>query len=147
MCSEKSTRTMIKIAECKEELVNCFDVLSPLRPHLNVSEFISAVERLRSSTGYKLAFLLEGEIKAVAGFRISEWLHTGNYLEIEDLITKEGERSKGYGGELFDWVLEYAKDSQCKQLRLLSGVSREQAHKFYLSKGMKYEAKYFSINV
>lgn len=102
---------------------------------------------MSASTGYKLVYLIDGDIKAVAGFRISEWLHTGRYLEIEDFITKEGERSKGYGSKLFDWTLGYARENGCNQLRLVSGVSREAAHKFYLNKGMAFEAKYFSINV
>ena len=138
---------MIKFAENNTELIECFNVLSPLRPHLSLDSFISSVERMSESTSYQVVYLKDDEIRAVAGFRISEWLHTGKYLEIEELITKEGERSKGYGGELFDWVLEYAKDQECSQLRLVSGISRDQAHKFYLNKGMSFEAKYFSIGV
>ena len=138
---------MIKIAKTQEEVVKCFDVLSLLRPHLNVDDFVARVSRLESETGYTMAYLFEGEIKAVVGFRISEWLHSGKYLEIEELITKEGERSKGYGGMLFDWALQFAKETNCNQLRLVSGVSRELAHKFYIGKGMVFEAKYFSINV
>ena len=93
---------MIKFAETKSEVMECFDVLSPLRPHLNLEEFLSSVERISNSTGYKIAYLLDSEIRAVAGIRIPEWLHTGRYLEVEELITNEGERSKGYGGKLFD---------------------------------------------
>ena len=28
------------------------------------------------------------------------------------------ERSKGYGSELFDWIVEYAKESGCDQIKL-----------------------------
>lgn len=138
---------MMKFATTKNEIIECFNVLSLLRPQLSLDEFLSSVERMSESTGYKLAYLVEGEIRAVAGIRISEWLHTGKYLEIEELITNERERSKGYGGQLFDWILEYAKEEGCNQVRLVSGVAREKAHQFYLNKGMKFEAKYFSINV
>ena len=138
---------MIKIANNEQNYAACFSVLSPLRPHLSLDEFLSNVTRMSQSTGYTLAYLLDDEIKAVAGFRMSEWLHTGKYLEIEELITKEGERSAGYGGKLFDWLVDYAKQHDCQQLRLVSGVSRELAHKFYVNKGMVFEAKYFSINV
>ena len=138
---------MIKVAETNEEFVNCFKVLSALRPHLDLEEFLSRLVRMSESTGYRLAYLHENGIKAVAGFRMFEWLHTGKYLEIEEFTTKEEERSKGYGGKLFDWALGYAKDHGCKQVRLVSSVSRDRAHKFYLSKGMAFEAKYFSIDV
>lgn len=94
-----------------------------------------------------MVYLQDGEIKAVAGFRISEWLAGGKYLEIEDLVAKSGERSKGYGGELFDWLVEYAKENGCRQVRLVSRVSRLDAHRFYMRRGMNLEAKYFSMDL
>lgn len=138
---------MIKFAETEEEILNCFAVLSPLRPHLSFEEFSVRFQRLSNKTNYKLVYLYTDNIKAVAGIRISEWLHTGKYLEIEELITAPEERSKGFGGALFDWILAYAKEQECSQLRLISGNSRERAHQFYLDKGMIWEAKYFSIDV
>jgi len=94
-----------------------------------------------------LAYLDDGGVKAVAGFRVSDWLHAGKYLEIEDLVAAVDERSKGYGGRLFDWLLAQAASRSCRQLRLLSGVKRTDAHRFYLRKGMIIEAHYFSLNV
>ncbi len=95
---------------------------------------------------YQLAYLSdEGEVKAVAGIRLSEWLHGGDYLEIDDLVSKDGERSKGYGGELFDWIVEFARAENCDHVRLLSGVQRFEAHRFYLKKRMNIEAHYFNL--
>jgi len=121
--------------------------MAALRPHLRRDEFVSPVKRLAEIADYQLAYLAEGEIKAVAGFRISEWLAGGKYLEIEDLVATSGERSKGYGGELFDWLVEHAKENNCLQVRLVSRVSRLDAHRFYLRKGMNLEAHYFSMNL
>ena len=105
------------------------------------------VQELAASTGLTLAYLDDGGIKAVAGYRISDWLAGGRYLEIEDLVTADGERSRGYGGILFDWVADLAGRSGCLQVRLLSHVRRVDAHRFYLRKGMTQEALYFSLNV
>ncbi len=97
---------------------------------------------------YRLAYLKDnGEVKAVAGIRISEWLHGGKYLEIDDLVSKSGVRSKGYGGKLFDWVVEFARAEGCNHLRLLSGVQRFDAHRFYLLKRMNIEAHYFTMKL
>lgn len=76
-----------------------------------------------------------------------EWLYTGKYLEIDDLITTEAERSKGYGAKLFDWLAGYAREQNCVQLRLVSGIQRADAHRFYQNMGMKFEAKYFWLNL
>ncbi|WP_438864062.1 GNAT family N-acetyltransferase [Neptunicella sp.] len=137
-----------RLVATEADKIRCFAVLSGLRPHLSLEAFLQQVERMESQTGYRLACLEDGdEIKSAAGFRISEWLHTGKYLEIEELITADGNRSKGYGGQLFDWLVDFAKQRHCAQLRLVSGVSRQAAHQFYLNKGMKFEAKYFSIDI
>ncbi|MCO1336782.1 GNAT family N-acetyltransferase [Microbulbifer sp. OS29] len=137
----------ISIADTHEDILGCYEVLSQLRPHIAKDDFLNRILSLADSCGYKLAWLEDNGIKAVVGYRISDWLHTGKYLEIEDLITTSEKRSSGYGGKLFDWILEQAKVQGCNQVHLVSGVRREQAHKFYIEKGMTWEAKYFSINV
>lgn len=137
----------ITIARSEQEILDCYPVMAELRPHIPQDEFLPMVKRLAEIAGFQLAYLTDGEIKAVAGFRISEWLAGGKYLEIEDLAAKSGERSKGYGGELFDWLVEHAKENNCLQVRLVSRVSRLDAHRFYLRKGMKLEAHYFSMNL
>jgi GNAT superfamily N-acetyltransferase len=121
--------------------------MAELRPHVDPDDFVPTVKRLAEVAGFQLAYLTDGEVKAVAGFRISEWLAGGKYLEVEDLVAKSGERSKGYGGELFDWLVARAKENGCSQVRLVSRVTRSDAHRFYLRKGMKLEAHYFSMDV
>jgi GNAT superfamily N-acetyltransferase len=139
---------MIAVAQTDEEIESCYDVMSQLRPHIKREDFLARVKRQMDSFDYKLAYLeYAGEIKAVAGIRISEWLHGGKYLEIDDLVAKEGERSSGYGGQLFDWAVEVARSENCAHLRLLSGVQRFDAHRFYLRKRMNIEAHYFTIPI
>ena len=137
----------ITIARSEREISRCYPVMAELRPHIRPDEFVPTVKRLTEVAGFRLAYLTAGEIKAVAGFRISEWLAGGRYLEVEDLVSKSGERSKGYGGELFDWLVAHARENDCSQVRLVSRVSRLDAHRFYLRKGMKLEAHYFSMDV
>jgi GNAT superfamily N-acetyltransferase len=142
-------RNEIALAASDEEITKCFPVMAELRPHLKAENFLPRCKKLAQTTGLRLVFLAqEGEVKAVAGFRIAEWLaFDGKYLEIEDLATKSGERSKGYGGDLFNWIVAYAKENGCRQLRLVSKVERTDAHRFYLRKGMIHLAHYFSMNL
>lgn len=138
----------IVLAEEEQEILDCYSVMAELRPHIEPDEFLSKVKRLAEIADYQLVYLMDGgTVKAVAGFRISEWLAGGKYLEIEDLAATAGERSKGYGGELFDWLLKYAEENDCRQIRLVSHVSRFDAHRFYLNKRMIIEAHYFSMNL
>lgn len=138
----------IAIAETDEEITACFPVMAELRPHIRAEDFLPRVKNLEAVAGLRLVYLFDDGVKAVAGFRIGEWLAAdGKYLEIEDLVTKSGERSKGYGGQLFDWLASYAARNGCTHLRLVSNVSRVGAHRFYERKGMTHVAHYFSMNI
>jgi GNAT superfamily N-acetyltransferase len=97
--------------------------------------------------GYKLAYVWDGEVKAVAGFRISECLAWGKFLYVDDLVSKSSDRSKGYGGALFDWLVKHAKENGCAAFHLDSGVQRFAAHRFYLNKRMIIEAHHFALNL
>src|SRR5690349_6998518 len=116
---------MITFAETDDEINDCYDVMSQLRPHIAREDFLPRVRRQMGDFGYRVAYVKDGgEVKAVAGIRVSEWLHGGKYLEIDDLVSKDGERSKGYGGQLFDWIIDLAREENCDHVRLLSGVQR-----------------------
>ena len=135
----------INIAESEQEILDCYAVMAELRPHIQPEEFLPKVKRLAEIAGFQLAYLKDVEIKAVAGFRISEWLAGGKYLEIEDFVAKGNERSKGYGGDLFEWLVARARLNGCDHLRLVSAVHRKDAHRFYLRKEMTLDAYYFSM--
>jgi len=139
---------MIKIAGTDREIEDCFAVMTELRPHIARVDFLPTVKRLMVQTGFRMVYLKDGgDVKAVGGFRIAEWLAGGKYLEIEDLATRDGERSRGCGGEVFDWLVAHAKENGCDQLRLVSHVRRFGAHRFYLRKRMIIEAHYFSMTL
>lgn len=136
----------IKIAESDEEIESCYAAMAELRPHILQNEFLGAVKRQIENYNFQLVYLLEdGEVVSVGGFRIAEWLAGGKYLEIEDLVTQSGARSNGCGGELFDWIVEYARRENCAQVKLVSHVKRHGAHRFYLNRKMIIEAHYFSM--
>ncbi len=135
----------IKIAETDEEISQCYPVAAELRPHISFEEFLPRIKRQMKQSNFKLVYLDDEGIKAVGGIRIAEWLAGGKYLEIEDLAAKDGERSKGYGGALFDWIVDYAKHENCDQIKLVSHVKRDGAHRLYLNKKMIIEAHYFSL--
>ena len=136
----------IRLAETETDIRRCFPVMRQLRTHLEEAEFISRVQRQHDAFGYALAFLEDhGQIKTVAGFRIAENLGDGSYLYIDDLVTDASARSRGYGDQLFDWLVEYARQQQCHVLLLDSGVQRFEAHRFYWRKRMKLSSHRFSL--
>lgn len=137
----------IALAVEDEEIRDCYPVMSELRPQVSAEEFLPRVRRQMENGGYKLGYLSDGEVKAVAGFRIYECLAWGKFMYLDDLVSKDGERSKGYGGQLFDWLVEFAKREDCAQFHLDSGVQRFDAHRFYLTKRMAIDAHHFGLRL
>jgi len=138
----------IKIAASDEEIQSCYAAMAELRPHISAAEFLETVKRQIADYNFQLVYLSEnGAVKSVGGIRIAEWLAGGKYLEIEDLATHSDERSNGCGGELFDWIVDYARRENCAQIKLVSHVKRFAAHRFYLNKKMCIEAHYFSMRL
>lgn len=136
----------IAFVEGEEALARSHGLMVQLRPQLTRDAYLASVRRMAGG-GYRLVGLEEDGLQALAGIRIGEWLHTGRYLEIEDLVVAEGARAKGYGGTLFRWIADHARAQDCRQLRLVSGVQRADAHRFYAREGMRFEAKYFSMDL
>ncbi|MEH1872483.1 GNAT family N-acetyltransferase [Nostoc sp.] len=137
----------IKLAESDFQILGCFPVISQLRPHLEQAKFLEQV-RYQIKEGYQLAFLeIEKQAVAVAGFRISTCLASGKFLYVDDLVVDELKRSNSYGQQLFQWLIEYAINHECKHLSLDSGVQRFAAHRFYLMQRMSITSHHFSMEL
>ena len=82
------------------------------------AEFVQRVQR-QMQQGYLLAFLeKEGEVRAVAGYRYLESLFSGKFIYVDDLVTRDADRSHGFGGELLDWLVAEARRNACQHLEL-----------------------------
>jgi GNAT superfamily N-acetyltransferase len=138
----------IALAKTPEEIRRCHAVMRELRPHFDdVEKFVDRVQR-QQSDGYLLAFVeADGEIRAVAGYRFLESLFSGKFIYVDDLVTREVDRSSGFGGQLLDWLIKEARGHGCEQLELDSGVQRFDAHRFYFAKRMKISSYHFAINL
>lgn len=137
----------IQLANTDMEVEICFPLLKALRPDLSSDTFLSKVRELQTS-GYMLAYLMvENSAVAAAGFRLGQSLAWKHYLYLEDLVTLENERGKGYGSALLAWLGNYASMQGCEQLHLDSGVQRKDAHRFYQREGMQIASYHFAKRV
>ena len=135
---------MPKIALSDEEITQCYDIMSQLRPHLKQNSFLETVRSMESD-GYRLAYLKEKKsIVAVTGYRIYSNLFMGKHLYVDDLVTSTSERSRGYGQSMIKWLRQVAIRNDCNYLHLDSGTQREQAHKFYFKQGFTIASFHFS---
>jgi GNAT superfamily N-acetyltransferase len=118
-------------------------VLAELRTHRTagaMDEIYAAAHPL----GYRVtALFAERTCAAVAGWRIGTNMQLGRNLYVEDLVTAEAHRSRGYGGVLLRHLADLARAEGCEVLHLDSGVQRHDAHRFYFREGMRISSHHF----
>lgn len=130
--------------ETDEAILDCYEVMAQLRPHVVREGFVARVRELQKE-GLRLACVREdGRVVAVAGYRISDNFFAGRHLYVDDLVTADGERSKGHGKALLGWLRALAVENDCDVFHLDSGVQRKRAHAFYQREGMELSAYHFS---
>src|SRR6185295_965685 len=130
----------ITIAITDNDILKCWPVMKELRPHLNETGFLPAVQEMMEE-GYILAFIEEDSIAVAAiGFRYMQLLYNGKQYYIDDLTTLPKSRGKGYGGKLLDYVIDLAKKNGFDAVTLDSGHQRFDAHRLYLNKGFTINA-------
>ena len=135
---------VIERAETDEAILDCYDVMAELRPHVARADFLATV-RAMEKDGLRLACIREdGRVVAVAGYRISTNLFCGRHLYVDDHVTADSERSKGHGKALLAWLRALAVASDCDVFHLDSGVQRKRAHAFYQREGMELASYHFS---
>ena len=84
----------IALARTPAEIARCYEVMRELRTHFtDRTKFVRQVQR-QQRDGYLLAFVEDdGEVRAVAGYRFIEWLFSGRFLYVDDLVTRANDRS------------------------------------------------------
>lgn len=138
----------IGLVRSGEDIRRCYQVMVELRPGYSREVFVRHVEKQVREYRYRLVMLeADGEVAAVAGFRIGECLAWGRYMYVYDLVTAAKSRSGGHGAALLDWLIAYAREDECGELHLDSGVQRFEAHRFYLRQRMKIASHHFSIQL
>lgn len=135
---------MPKQAISDKEIEKCFSVILELRPHLVKESFLKLVRNMENE-GFMLAYIEENdEVVSVAGYRIGTSLFMGKHLYVDDLVTLETKRSKGYGERMISWLRTFAQKNKCQYFHLDSGTQRHSAHKFYFREGLTIASYHFS---
>ncbi len=138
----------IGIAVTDEEILATFSVMRQLRPHIQENAYVALVRKLEAEVRFQIAALrLNGEVTAVAGFRLCHSLGWGRYLYIDDLVTNDKARSTGAGKAMVEWLADFARNQACAEVRLDSAVNRYGAHRFYLRERFDIVCHHFRLEV
>lgn len=131
-------------ATSDEEIAATFEVMRQLRPHVEPGAYVAYVRRLMESDGVKLLALRENTVvRAVALYRFMNMIYCGRILYVDDLVTDESVRSKGYGARIVSCLKAEAVAHGCSEIQLISRITREKAHRFYFREGFGIECFHF----
>ena len=143
--SSSSAQHTIGLAISLEQIDRCFAVMQQLRPQLSAAEFASRVQ-VQQAEGYRLAYLeYDSKVVAVAGFRVMHMLWSGKTMYVDDLVTDEAMRSRGFGEAMIAWLISQARSEGCATFSLDSGTHRHQAHAFYFRQGLRITDFHFQM--
>lgn len=130
----------------EDELRAVWPLVSQLRPEFDEDRFLVQIQR-QIAQGCRATVLYdaEGAPRAFACWRVLEMLAVGLHVYVDDLVTDQTVRSRGYGKAMLDWLKAEAERLGCVRLQLDSGTQRRDAHAFYLREGLRIEAFHFGI--
>lgn len=123
--------TYVKELLNKEDLLKAFPLIKQLGAPFSEETYLNLIEDMKKE-GYKMfALYAEEEVVSVTGVSKLTTLQYGKHVCVNELVTDENQRSKGYGQILLSFINEWAKENSCDVVVLSSGLQRVEAHKFY----------------
>ena len=139
---------LIEHAVSDEQIAATFDVMRQLRPNIEKASYVPLIRDLMASDNLKLLALTDDNVvRAVASYRIMNMIYCGRLLYIDDLVTDERVRSKGYGSKILARLRAEAEALECSEIQLISRTIREQAHRFYFREGFGIECFQFRMRL
>lgn len=139
----------LEILECRTdaEIQAAYPVIRQLRESLDLDAFLTRVKQAEKG-GYRLfCGRLGGRIVGALGLRIQDDLCWGHNLYVDDLVVDESLRRKRFGESLMRFAEELGRADNCEYVRLASGMSRIDTHRFYERLGYRRTSFAFALKL
>jgi GNAT superfamily N-acetyltransferase len=120
-------------------------VLVQLRPELT-RELLEEVyaEGYPQGLRFTAAYDEQDDCVAVAGWRVMATTVAIRKLYVDDLVTSAEHRSHGVGAALLAELSRRAREAGCRAIDLDSGLTRADAHRFYIRERMPITSFHFT---
>ena len=114
-------------------------------------EYYSAFERINTDKNQELIVIENSESEVVATFQLS-FLQYLTYLGgirclVENVHVREDQTGKGIGKQMFQWIIERAKEKNVHLIQLTSNKLRPNAIRFYEGLGFKATHEGFKLHL
>ena len=119
-----------------DDLRNAFPLMAALRDRIREDTFVDEIRR-QQRDGYELIGGFDGgRLVTLAGIRRSHTLSRGEHLFVDDLVTDERDRGRGYGTDTIAWLTARARRDGIPRIYL---DSRNTARGFYERVGFTFQ--------
>ena len=130
------------------------DALGQLRERFEdplPNEYYSAFERINTDKNQELIVIENSESEVVATFQLS-FLQYLTYVGgirclVENVHVREDQTGKGIGKQMFQWIIERAKEKNVHLIQLTSNKLRPNAIRFYEGIGFKATHEGFKLHL
>jgi len=135
---------MIEIHDIKD-IEQAAPLLAELRPSLDPSVFDARLTAAVAD-GYRLIGATRGDdLVGILGYRTTRDVCWGHSFYVDDLNVAPTARATGVGGQLISAAKTRAVKLGCDHMRLCSGLTRKDAHRFYEAHDLKGFSKQFVL--
>ena len=135
---------ILKELKSLEEMLEQLPILQELYPSLTLDAYRNDLIDMLPNNHYGQIAVFEGETcLGLTGYWIGTKLWCGKYLEIDNLIVSEKQRSTGVGKQMFDYLAAKATQENCTMMALDSYTSNFKAHKFFYNQSFAPKGFHF----
>jgi GNAT superfamily N-acetyltransferase len=118
-----------------DDVRRAFPLMAALRDRIREDTFLAEIRR-QQRDGYELIGGFDGDrLVTLAGIRRSHTLSRGEHLFVDDLVTDERVRGKGYGTQTIAWLKARARGDGVPRIYLDSRIT---ARGFYERVGFTF---------
>jgi GNAT superfamily N-acetyltransferase len=118
-----------------DDVRRAFPLMAALRDRIREDTFLAEIRR-QQRDGYELIGGFDGDrLVTLAGIRRSHTLSRGEHLFVDDLVTDERVRGKGYGTQTIAWLKARARGDGVPRIYLDSRIT---ARSFYERVGFTF---------
>jgi GNAT superfamily N-acetyltransferase len=125
----------IKKVETIKEMEAMLNLIKELTPDLTADSYQKMLVEMTPHNYFQVGVFDGEKAIAVSGYWLATKIYCGKYLEIDNLVVAKEYRSQNIGKLLVDWMLNFAKESDCQTVLLDAYVENFKAHKFYYREG------------
>ena len=117
----------------------------PPKEEQNMEQWAQMLEDFRKKDSFYI-LVVEDEGKVVSSVQLaiipSLTHNVRSFAIVENVVTHENYRNKGYASALLQKAAEIAKNHNCYKLSLETGSNRESTLNFYKNNGFEIDAKH-----